>query len=39
MSELSGIMSLFVIVAALMTSCNPQPSQGDSQPVAPIFSE
>jgi hypothetical protein len=39
MSEFSGLVSLFLIVAAFMTSCNPQPTQGDIQPVAPLFSE
>ena len=35
MSEFSGIVSLFLIVAAFMTSCNPQPTQGDTAPIAP----
>lgn len=38
MSEFSGIVSLFLIVAAFMTSCNPPQSQVDLQPVAPLFS-
>lgn len=39
MSELSGILSLLLIVAAFMTSCEPQTLQGDSIAVAPMFSE
>jgi len=39
MSEFPGIVSLVLIVAAFMTSCNPQPTQGDAQPVAPFFSQ
>jgi hypothetical protein len=39
MSELSGILSLFLIVAAFMTSCNPQPPQGSSPPIAPYFTK
>ena len=38
MSELPGIVSLVLIVAAFMTSCNPQPTQGDHKPIAPISS-
>ncbi len=34
-----GIVSLFLIVAAFMTSCNPQPTQGDTKPIAPFFSK
>jgi len=37
MSELSGIFSLFLIVAAFVTSCNPQPTQGGHKPVAPYL--
>ena len=39
MSEFPGILSLFLIVAAFMTSCNPQPTRGDKAPVAPYFAE
>jgi hypothetical protein len=39
MSEFPGIVSLFLIVAAFMTSCNPQPTQGDAKPIAPFFSQ
>ena len=39
MSEFSGIVSLFLIVAAFMTSCNPQPTHGDKAPVAPYCAE
>lgn len=39
MSELSGIVSLVLIVAAFLTSCNPQPTQGDAKPIAPLFSQ
>lgn len=39
MSEFPGIVSLVLIVAAFMTSCNPQPTQGDMAPVAPLFSK
>ena len=39
MSEFPGILSLVLIVAAFMTSCNPQPTQGDMAPVAPFFSK
>jgi hypothetical protein len=39
MSEFPGIVSLFLIVAAFMTSCNPQPTQGDTKPIAPLFSK
>lgn len=39
MSEFSGIVSLLLIVAAFMTSCNPEPTQSDLAPVAPLFSE
>jgi hypothetical protein len=39
MSEFPGIVSLFLIVAAFMTSCNPQPTQGDIKPIAPFFSK
>lgn len=38
MSEFPGILSIVLIVAAFMTSCSPHPSQGDSAPVAPLFS-
>jgi hypothetical protein len=38
MSEFSGIVSLFLIVAAFMTSCNPQPTQGDNALIAPLVS-
>jgi hypothetical protein len=38
MSEFSGIVSLLLIVAAFMTSCNPQP-QGDQKPIAPLSSQ
>jgi hypothetical protein len=39
MSEFPGILSLVLIVAAFMTSCNnPQPTQGDGAPTAPFFS-
>jgi hypothetical protein len=40
MSEFSaGIVSLLLIVAAFMTSCNPQPTQGDMAPIAPLVAE
>jgi hypothetical protein len=39
MSEFPGIVSLFLIVAAFVTSCNPQPTQGDSTPLAPYFAK
>lgn len=39
MSEFPGILSLVLIVAAFMTSCNPQATQGDTAPVAPLFSK
>ena len=39
MSEFPGIVSLFLIVAAFMTSCNPQPTQGDTPPNAPYFAK
>ena len=39
MSEFSGIVSLLLIVAAFMTSCNPQQTQGDTKPIAPLFSQ
>ncbi len=39
MSEFSGIVSLFLIVAAFMTSCSPETSQGELAPVAPLFSQ
>ena len=39
MSEFPGIVSLVLIVAAFMTSCNPQPTQSDTKPVAPLFSQ
>lgn len=38
MSELSGILSLLLILAAFMTSCNPQP-QGDIKPIAPLSAQ
>jgi predicted small secreted protein len=39
MSEFSGIVSLFLILAAFVTSCNPQQMQGDSKPIAPYFAK
>jgi len=39
MSELSGIVSLFLILAAFVTSCNPETTQGHSTPVAPYFAK
>ena len=39
MSELSGIVSLFLIVAAFLTSCNAEPPQGNSPPIAPYVAE
>jgi hypothetical protein len=39
MSEFPGILSLVLIVAAFMTSCSPQTSQGDNAPIAPLFSK
>lgn len=33
MSQLSGIVSLIFIVAAFVTSCDPQPTQG-SMPIS-----
>ena len=39
MSEFPGIVSLLLIVAAFMTSCNPQPSQGNQKPIAPLSSQ
>ena len=39
MSELPGIVSLFLIVAAFMTSCNPPSTQGDTPPNAPYFAK
>lgn len=38
MSEFSGVLSLLLIVAAFMTSCNPQP-QGDIKPIAPLAAQ
>ncbi len=39
MSELSGIVSLFLIVAAFMTSCSPGTAEAELTPVAPFFSQ
>jgi hypothetical protein len=39
MSELSGILSIFLIVAAFMTSCNAETPQGSSPPIAPYFTK
>ena len=39
MSEFSGIVSLLLIVAAFMTSCNPETTQGVSKPIAPLVAE
>ncbi len=36
MSELSGIVSLFLIAAAFLTSCDNQQSPQRSSPLAPL---
>jgi hypothetical protein len=36
MSEFPGIVSLLLIAVAFMTSCNPQPTQGTTKPIAPL---
>ncbi len=38
MSELSGIVSVLLIVAAFATSCGPEASKREPASVAPIFS-
>jgi predicted small secreted protein len=38
MSEFSGILSLLLIVAAFLTSCNPE-TQGDAKPIAPLAAQ
>jgi hypothetical protein len=39
MSEFSGILSIFLIVAAFMTSCNAEPPQSKPADIAPYVAQ